>query len=176
MSKKKPEDQIEVDAGLGDNSAGIDEAALIREFAKKIIDQRAIVQTAQKALSRIRKNAKAEGLTLGTLDAMITLLEMSPDEQRVYFHERHVYAEALHIAHVPYGQQLDLLDHSADPEVRKRDAFARGFAAATTGKGVPGVPPDFLPPEEHQDWLAGWNDGQVKNAPAQLVDAELEDA
>lgn len=172
MSKKKPEDQIEADAGLGDNSEGVDEAALVREYAKRIIDQRAVVQMAQKTLGKIRKNAKADGLTLGTLDAMIRLLEMTPDEQRVYFSEHHAYAEALHIAHVAVGDQLDILDHSPDPEVRRRDAYARGFAACTTGKGVPGVPPDFLPPEDHQAWLSGWNDGIVRNAPGQLVEED----
>lgn len=169
MTKKKPEDQIEADAGMGDNSEGVDEAALVREYAKKIIDQRAVVQMAQKTLGKIRKNAKADGLTLGTLDRVISLMEQTPDEQRVYFSELHEYAEALHIAHVAIGAQLDLLDHTPDPEVRSRDWHAKGFAAATTGKGVPGVPPDECPPEHVNDWLGGWNDGQVKNAPKELV-------
>lgn len=170
---KKTNDPVEDDAGtaqVGDNSDA--EADLIRQHAKAIIAQRQVIQSAQKVLGRLRKEAKADGLTLGTLDAMIRLLEMSPDEQRVFFSEHHTYAEALHIAHVPVGSQLDLLDANLDPEVRSRDWRARGFSAATTGKGVPGVPPAECPPEHHQDWLSGWNDGQAVNAPARLVEPE----
>ena len=159
------EDAVEVDtAGPGDNVT--DET--IQLYARKII---LINEEAKKVAARrqtIRKEAKASGVTLGTLDAMIKLLDMSPGEQREHFAERHRYAAALRM---PIGAQLDLMAHATDTEVQQTDAYARGFGAATTGKGVPGVPPDELSPMYHQDWMRGWSDGQVANAPGQLEDA-----
>ena len=156
------EDAVVIDTGgVGDNVTD----AVIQVYARQIIQ---INEEAKKVADRrqaIRKEAKLAGLTLGTLDAMIKLLDMTPQEQREHFAERQRYAAALRM---PLGTQLDLMAHATDTEVQQQDAYARGFASATTGKGVPGVPPEEISPIYHQDWMRGWSDGQVANAPGQL--------
>lgn len=160
------DDAVVIDtAGPGDNLT----EETIREYARKIIRINEEAKKVGAARAAIRKQAKAAGITLGHLDAMIRLLDMTPQEQREHFAERQRYAAALRM---PIGTQLDLMAHATDTEVQQQDAYARGFAAATTGKGAPGVPPEEISPIYHQDWLRGWGDGQAENAPGQLEDGE----
>lgn len=170
VKRKRPEadGEDEGDSGLdiGDNVG--DRQGDIRRFARQIVEAKAAVKLMQGKVKAIRKEAQERGITLATLDLNIKLLEMTPDEQRVWFSDLHEGAEALHIAHVPIGAQLDLLDNADDPEVRARDWYSQGFAAATTGKGTYGVPPDNCPPEHRDDWLSGVHEGTTLNAPGQL--------
>lgn len=154
-------------AGIGDN--GPDDET-IRMFARGLIAIAAEAEVLGAKRKSVRKRAKAAGITLGRLDAMISLMSLTPQEQREHFATERRYAEALRVSHLPPGAQIDLLTHATDTDVMMSDAYDRGFHAAVTGKGVPGVPPDDLHPSAHQHWMQGWSSGQAANAPGQLTE------
>lgn len=141
------------------------EAKLVHDALKQMASLNLERAALNAKISKARKQMKADGIELGPLDATLRMMEWSPSEVREHFDIQQRYARA---ARLPIGTQIDLLSDVDDATVTAGDWNSRGFSAATTGKGVPGVPPKECPPEHHQDWLAGWNDGQMKNAPAKL--------
>lgn len=122
-------------------------------------------QTLNSKITKARKQMKSDGVELGHLDATLKMMLWGPAEVREHFDTQQRYARA---GRLPIGTQIDLLADCDDDEVALTDWKWSGFAAATTGKGVFGVPPDSCPPEMHQAWLEGWHDGQHKNAPSKL--------
>lgn len=150
-------------AEIGNNSEAFERAfnAALR-VQSELNEERAKLNA---RASKIRKGFKADGIQLGKLDATLAMMTWSPSEVREHFATLHNYAR---LARLPVGTQLDLLADTPEEEVSVADWTSRGFSAATTGKGVPGVPPKEAPPEMHQAWLAGWTDGQYKNAPGKL--------
>lgn len=145
-------------AGIGHNHVGCEaedfERALRRQIALNA--ERASLNA---KIGRERKEMKSKGIALGHLDTVVRMLEWAPAEVRQHFAVVEQYARW---AKLPLGTQIDLLAHATDEEVASQDWFARGFAAAVTGKGTFGVPPKECPPENHQDFLSGVTAGTVK--------------
>lgn len=103
-------------------------------------------------ITKARKEMKAKGVVLGKLDSTIAMLNWSPAEVREYFAVQARYAR---YARLPVGTQLDLMELADDADVVKADWISRGYAAGISGK--PGTPPDNCPPENHQDFMEGYN-------------------
>ena len=150
-------------AEIGDN--GHDEAVAFDAAMREQIKLNAERSALNAKISTARKGFKANGIELKHLDATIHMMEWSPSEIREHFDVQHRYAR---YCNLPVGAQLDLLSQADDNEVSAQDWHFRGYAAATTGIGKPGVPPPECPQDRHQDWLSGWNDGQVVNAPKSM--------
>lgn len=153
------------DANVAANFDAEAEAKIIQDALREMAELNAERTSLNAKISKRRKQMKADGVVLGELDATLKLMDWGPAEIREHFDTKQRYARA---ARLPIGSQIDLLSDSNDDEVATTDWRFAGFAAATTGKGVFGVPPDSCPPEMHQAWLEGWHDGQVRNAPSKL--------
>lgn len=154
-------------AEIGDNSQA--EAEAFNAAMRQMISLNGERAALNAKITKARKGFKADGIALKPLDATIAMLEWEPSEVREHFAVQERYAR---YAKLPIGTQLDLMAHASEDEVVQGDWKSRGYGAAVTGKGTPGVPPPECPPEHHQDWLSGWNDGQWDNAPKKLRVAE----
>lgn len=110
------------------------------------------------AISKFRKGLKAQGITLGLLDATIKMLEWSPEEIKADFAERDWYAEAMRF---PIGAQLELFGTDATPDPVKEQLRWRniGFKDGLAGRGWPDEAPDGCPPECIQEYGRGHEEG-----------------
>ncbi len=139
-------------------------------FVRQITAEQAKVEAAKSGLKSVRKQAKASGIELGHLDAVVRMSEWSIEEVREHYALSTRYAIWLGL---PLGEQADLFADEnaapAKPTDKAAEWDAKGFMAATTGKGVFGDgPPAECPPEHHQDWLHGVERGTARNAPKKL--------
>lgn len=110
-------------------------------------------------ISSFRKGLKAQGITLGVLDAVITMLEWSPEEVKAHYAERDWYAEAMRY---PVGAQLELYGTEATPDPVKEQLRWRniGFKDGLAGRGWANEAPDGCPPECLPSYGEGHEEGQ----------------
>ncbi len=130
----------------------------IRMAANQMVALRAEREAVNTKISKFRKGLKAQGFTLGVLDAVITMLEWSPEEIKAHFAERDWYAEALRY---PVGTQLEFFGTDATPDLVREQLKWRnvGFKNGLVGKGWPDESPDGCPPECDQSYGEGWEEG-----------------
>lgn len=144
--------------GLGHN--GLTEDVFLVNM-RAIINAQAKVDLAKAGLKEARKLAKAAGIELKQLDAVIAMADWGPDEVRDHFATRNQYAIWMGL---PVGTQPDFFAGVPDAAKPSVDWRSRGYVAATTGKGAVGKPPEDCPPDQVQAWMEGWHDGQKKIA------------
>lgn len=110
-------------------------------------------------ISSKRKSWKAQGITLGVLDAMVRMLEWSPEEVKAHFAERQWYAEALRY---PIGTQLEFFGTEATPDAVKEQLKWKniGVRDGIAGKGWANQAPDGCPPDCVKSYGEGWEEGQ----------------
>jgi hypothetical protein len=137
----------------------------IHQHARAIIAANLKVQEAQAARQSVRKLAKADGVELGKLDTIISMMDWEPGEVRAHFKTLIDYAVWFEL---PIGTQVDLFAGVPDAAKPALDWESKGYQAAVTGKGVQGKAPEDCPADCIQAWLTGWNRGQEKNAPKKL--------
>ena len=162
---RKITDDAEAPAAAGHN--GPTEETFLKHV-RTIIAANLKVEEAKAARNAVRKLAKAEGIELRKLDAIVTMADWEPGEVRDHFSTLQRYAVWMGL---PVGTQVDLFE--GVPEIAKQglDWEAKGLLAATTGKGAHGKPPSECPPDQIDNWMKGWHRGQEKNAPAKLEKA-----
>jgi hypothetical protein len=99
-----------------------------------------------KRVGGFRKRMKLKGITLGTLDRMIRMLEWTPEEIKADFAEAEFYAEAMRY---PVGTQLELFGGDNTPDgVREQLKWGNiGYKDGLAGRGWPNEPPAGCPPE-----------------------------
>lgn len=145
---------------------GLDAETFAR-FVHQISQADLKVEEARSARKNVRKQAKAAGIELGHLDAIVRMAEWSAEEVRAYFGTQAQYALWYQL---PIDTQAELfVDASAKPVEEPHGAgywSGKGYQAGV--KGVVGTPPSECHPQHHQDWLHGWGQGQAKLAPAKL--------
>jgi len=109
-------------------------------------------------ISRFRKGLKANGITLGLLDATVKMLEWEPGEIKADFEERLWYAEAMRF---PVGAQLELFGTEKTPEPVADQLKWRnvGYKDGLAGRGWPDEPPEGCPTECHQEYGKGHEEG-----------------
>lgn len=136
-------------------------------WVRELVKAEEALENAKSARRRVRKQAKAAGIELGYADATTKMTEWAPSEVREHFRVMQQYAEWMKL---PVGTQLDLFGGIPEAALPDLDFKAAGFAAATTGRGAPGEPPNSVPADQVQNWMAGWHEGQAFNAPSPLKD------
>jgi hypothetical protein len=111
-------------------------------------------------ISSFRKGLKAQGITLGVLDAQIRLLDWTPEEVKHHYAERDWYAEAMRF---PIGSQLELYGTDATPDpVREQLRWRNiGFKDGLAARGWPDQPPENCPHDCHQSYGEGHEEGQA---------------
>lgn len=111
-------------------------------------------------ISSFRKGLKAQGITLGVLDAQIRLLEWTPEEVKHHYAERDWYAEAMRF---PIGAQLELYGTDATPDPVKEQLRWRniGFKDGLAGRGWADQPPEECGHDCHQSYGEGHEEGQA---------------
>lgn len=136
------------------HNGGNDEATFIH-YVQAIVKAQAVVDEAKAAWKSVRKLAKAAGIELKKLDAIVTMTEWEPGEVRDHFATLNRYALWMGL---PIGTQSDLFAEVPQAARESIDWEARGFAAAMTNKGAfAGSPPSDCPPDRIQDWQRGVN-------------------
>jgi len=141
----------------GDNIDGLPDDIMEATFhaANRRMDKfEAQREALNRAIGRFRKDLKTRGVKLKTFDAVRTLRDMEPKDVTADLAERLRYMRWLKI---PVGKQADLF-----PKDVERDAdaaTAAGFRAGIAGDD-PKPPPEWN--GRHQDWMAGWHEGQKK--------------
>lgn len=149
-------------AEIGDN--GHDEAEAFNRAMRLMIPLIAERAEMNAHITSVRKGIKADGISLGHLDAAIKMLTWSPGEVREHFATAQRYAR---LAGLPLGEQVDLFAHAEDDTVATADWVSRGYSDAMLGK--PATIPDGCPQENHQDYLRGhggarwWTEGDSSN-------------
>lgn len=146
----------EAPAPKGHNGPSHDD---IRMAANKMVALHAEREAVNTKISKFRKGLKAEGFTLGVLDAVIKMLEWSPEEIKAHFAERDWYAEALRY---PIGSQLEFFGTEATPDLVREQLKWRniGFKDGLAGIGWPDQAPDGCAPECHKSYGEGHEEGQ----------------
>ena len=146
--------------GLGHN-VDHEEATFLRHV-RAIVTAQAIVEDAKNGLKSVRKLAKADGIELKKLDAVVTTTEWSPGEIRDHFGTLNRYALWMGL---PVGTQADLFADVPEASRESVDWEARGYCAALTNKGAfAGKPPSECPPDRITDWQRGVNRATEKIA------------
>lgn len=109
-------------------------------------------------ISKFRKTLKAEGHTLGVLDAVIKMLDWTPEEIKAHYAERDWYAEALRY---PIGTQLEMYGTEKTPDLVREQLKWRnvGFKNGVAAIGWPDEAPDGCPPECAQSYGEGYEEG-----------------
>ena len=132
----------------------------IRMAAKRMVELQAEREAVTKKISTFRKGLKAEGFTLGVLDAVVKMLDWSPEEVKNHYAEREWYAEALRF---PIGAQLEFFGTDATPDaVREQLKWKQiGVKDGIAGRGWANEPPKGCPPECHQVYGEGHEEGQA---------------
>jgi len=148
-------------APKGPANAGSNQVVTPEYYLKAVKDitaQRAVVDAARARLNAIRKEFKAGGIVLGTLDAMVRMAEWDRGEIRDHFDVQAKYAEWLGLPVAPgVMRQGDAFrGDPASEEFQRAEWKADGRTASRTGK--PGRPPEECPPEFHQAWMQGFNE------------------
>lgn len=111
------------------------------------------VKEANTALKSIRKKWKANGITLGVLDATVKMAEWSRPEVRDHFDVAKKYAEWLGLpTGARSGEQTSV--EPALEAAREWKACGRTYCLA----GKPCKAPDETPPENILDFTAGWHE------------------
>lgn len=175
------------EGGPGHNNPPNEEAKFLVHM-RKIIAANADMAGARAERQRIRKLAKADGIELKKLDAVITMLDWAPGEVREHFGVLNRYAL---FAGLPIGAQADLFHDVPQAAMEELDWESVGFAAGMSDKGAYGTAPDECPPERHQAYLrgvhratekiawsmaeAGVNPEKLGDTPASAVALEPED-
>src|SRR5581483_6456889 len=110
------------------------------------------------AIGKFRKGLKAQGISLGTLDSLVRMLEWTPEEVKADFSERQWYAEAMRL---PVGSQLEMFGGESTPEPVRDQLkwFNAGYKNGLAGIGWPDEPPDGCPPECAQEYGKGHEQG-----------------
>lgn len=131
----------------------------IRMAAKRIVELQAEREAVTKKISTFRKGLKAEGFTLGVLDAVVKMLEWSPEEIKAHYAEREWYAEALRF---PIGTQLEFFGTDATPDaVREQLKWKQiGVKDGIAGRGWANEAPKGCPPDCVQAYGEGHEEGQ----------------
>lgn len=120
---------------------------------KEITAAQAKVKEAQTSLNGIRKKWKANGITLGVLDATVKMAEWSRPEVREHFDVAKKYAEWLGLpTGARSGEQTSV--EPALEAAREWKAAGRTYCLA----GKPCKAPDECPPENIPDFTAGWHE------------------
>lgn len=153
----------ETNGGIGHNGGGASEETFFKHLGL-IVAANGPRDAAAAVVRSARKAARGDGVDLGKLDQMIKMSTWEPEEIRDHFARLHQYAAWMKM---PVGSQLDMFEGIPMATRPGFDWKSRGFMAATTKKGVPGVPPPDCPADQMQAWMEGWSEGQAKNAPAQ---------
>jgi hypothetical protein len=108
-----------------------------------------------------RKRAKAAGIELGQLDAVVRMADWSMEEVRSYFGTQTQYAIWMGL---PLGTQADLFaKENAEPVDEPHGAEywqSKGYGAGIRGQAK--TPPDECHPTHHQDFFHGWDKAQAK--------------
>lgn len=114
-----------------------------------------------------RKRAKAAGIDLGHMDAVVRMADWSTDEVREFFGTRTKYALWMRL---PLGAQADMFaDEQTKPVEEPQDAAywsGKGYQAGVRGL-VLKIPAECHP-QHHQDFTHGYHAGQAKLAPKKL--------
>lgn len=132
----------------------------IRMAANQMVKLQAERAALNAKITSFRKGLKAQGFTLGVLDAVIKMLEWSPEEIKEHYAERDWYAEAMRF---PVGDQLELFGDDKTPDPVKEQLRWRniGFKDGLAGRGWPNEFPDGCPPEAEQSYGQGHEEGQA---------------
>lgn len=143
-------------AGQGHNGPSHDD---IRIAAHEMVKLNAERATLNAKVSQFRKGQKAKGITLGVLDAMVKMLEWSPEEIKAHFAERDWYAEALRY---PIGAQMEFFGTDATPDAVKEQLKWKqiGVKDGIAGRGWANEPPQGCPPDCVQVYGEGHEEGQ----------------
>lgn len=168
----------ETPAVAGHNGPSHDD---IRIAAHEMVKLNAERATLNAKVSQFRKGQKAKGITLGVLDAMVKMLEWSPEEIKAHFAERDWYAEALRY---PVGAQMEFFGTDTTPDAVKEQLRWKqiGVKDGIAGIGWANDPPKGCPPDCCQTYGEGHEEGQritlnayaeAKKVPAPVV-AETE--
>lgn len=133
------------------------------EFVNQIIEQQAAVDVEKDKLKTLRKKAKAEGIVLGDLDAVVRMSEWGRNEVREHFANRQRYAAWLGL---PTGTQGDFFKpvDTSDPKVAASEWEQKGVTAGLLGKDA--TAPEECPGEHVQAFLKGHATGQKRLAEA----------
>lgn len=120
---------------------------------KEITAAQARVKEANTALKAIRKKWKAANIELGVLDRTVKMAEWSRPEVREHFDTAKKYAEWLGLpTGARAGEQSSL--EPALEQAREWKAAGRTYCLS----GRPCKAPDECPPENIQDFTAGWHE------------------
>lgn len=130
----------------------------IRMAANKMVALQEEREQVNLKISKYRKTLKAEGFTLGVLDAVVKMLEWTPEEVKAHYAEREWYAEALRY---PVGSQLEFFGTEATPDLVREQLKWRniGLKNGLAGIGWPDQAPDGCPPECVQSYGEGHEEG-----------------
>lgn len=114
-----------------------------------------------------RKRAKAAGIELGHMDAVVRMSDWSQEEVRNHFATQAQYAAWMGL---PLGTQVDLFAKEVGGKASEPHGAeywnSKGYAAGLRGD-LP-TPPAECHPEHHPDFKHGWDKGQAKLAPKKL--------
>ena len=154
------EPEAALTAGPGHNAP--DEEATFLRHVRAIARANSALEEAKAARQAVRKLAKADGIELKQLDAVLVMTDWEPGEIRDHFAIRSRYALWLGL---PIGTQLDFFDAVPLAAREEIDWEARGFAAALVNRGAYAdeIPAD-CPPDRIQAWQTGVNKAHDKIA------------
>lgn len=139
----------------GDNIVAV-EAADFKRHVAKISAKKIAKEAADAEYKTARQEAKAGGITLGSLDQAIRLANMPRDERDQTFSEISQYANWL--GAVEIGAQLDMFNHSGPGPEDMAKAYGAGEMAGLTGQDPSGG--KHAPGSgQHQEWMRGWHEG-----------------
>ncbi len=136
-----------------------------------------VLRGIRKGRTRNRTICRTDGFPLEKLDRNLKRENMDWDELVA---EAKVHALMDRAQGLPTtGQeQLDLfgtaLTAKGEPSLDKDDGYWAGIGYRAGKKGDVKTPPDYVPPEYGQAWMAGWDDGQTALAKAWEMRNEME--
>lgn len=159
-----------LDANEGHNGVGAEVEGLtpdrFHHHTAAITRQKAKCEAERAVLNKLRKAAKADGIILKELDAMMIVADMTPREQREHIERSKWYLEMLA---APVGSQMTLgfdrkpdNDDGSPAEQEILDtAYGQGFRAGLAEKD------EFENPHQPNNsigmkWLEGHRDGLTK--------------
>lgn len=125
--------------------------SLMFHHYRRVVEQKEVLDDAREEYKRLRKEAKADGITLADLDFMIRCAEI--DDPAIVPDELKRRAEIAAWFALPVNYQADMFDDRTPLEDR---AFEEGKAVGLQGKACES-PYDGAP---GQKWTEGWHEGQ----------------
>ena len=139
----------------------------IRAQLGKVAEAKAVLDTERDGVKSLFASVKADLLiTRKDFEALLTAQDMSDAEFRAAEAKR---LKLYQLGGLPVGVQLDMFAEPKDTVDEAQAAYRDGHRAGV--RGDDGVPPPFVSPVLHQDWLRGWGDGQAELA-KRLIRAE----